>query len=405
MYYSGFSNRNLLIAVTYDEIGNPLSYRDSYQFTWQNGRRLATVSHGSDSISYTYNPDGIRTSKTVSGAVTKFHTMNSTLLGQTKGSDTIVFLYDEKGNKYGFDYNGTKYYYIFNVQGDVIGILNQAGQKIVSYTYDPWGKVQSVDGSEASAIGQINPIRYRGYYYDTETGFYYLQSRYYDPTVRRFLNADAVISGVGRDIRGYNMFSYCMNNPVNLSDNIGNWPQWIKNVVNTVTYIAKTVVKAVAKVAASNPIRKTSTESTSSFVFANHVSKTHLTTPTLMLDAGPAIGKVGLSMTATVESEDPGLFHSYVDIGNDESKYGVGIDIKEWLGVGVGASSAANVYVTAQVTPWVHAEASVGFDGIGVKVGLDIENTSYDLEIKGGLGLILIFAGVPVQSSQYSYQG
>ena len=71
-----------------------------------------------------------------------------------------------------------------------------------------------------------------------------------------------------------------------------------------------------------------------------------------MLDAGPAIGKVGLSMTATVESEDPGLFHSYVDIGNDESKYGVGIDIKEWLGVGVGASSAANVYVTAQVTPW-----------------------------------------------------
>ena len=171
MYYSGFSNRNLLIAVTYDEIGNPLSYRDSYQFTWQNGRRLATVSHGSDSISYTYNPDGIRTSKTVSGAVTKFHTMNSTLLGQTKGSDTIVFLYDEKGNKYGFDYNGTKYYYIFNVQGDVIGILNQAGQKIVSYTYDPWGKVLSVDGSEASAIGQINPIRYRGYYYDTETGF------------------------------------------------------------------------------------------------------------------------------------------------------------------------------------------------------------------------------------------
>ena len=224
MYYSGFSNRNLLIAVTYDEIGNPLSYRDSYQFTWQNGRRLATVSHGSDSISYTYNPDGIRTSKTVSGAVTKFHTMNSTLLGQTKGSDTIVFLYDEKGNKYGFDYNGTKYYYIFNVQGDVIGILNQAGQKIVSYTYDPWGKVLSVDGSEASTIGQFNPIRYRGYYYDTETGFYYLQSRYYDPEVRRWINSDGYISSIGGDIRGYNMFAYCMNNPVTLSDNTGNWP-------------------------------------------------------------------------------------------------------------------------------------------------------------------------------------
>ena len=221
MYYSGFSNRNLLIAVTYDEIGNPLSYRDSYQFTWQNGRRLATVSHGSDSISYTYNPDGIRTSKTVSGAVTKFHTMNSTLLGQTKGSDTIVFLYDEKGNKYGFDYNGTKYYYIFNVQGDVIGILNQAGQKIVSYTYDPWGKVLSVDGSEASTIGQINPIRYRGYYYDTETGFYYLQSRYYDPTTRRFLNADGII-GANQDAICYNLFAYCSNNPIMFTDASGN---------------------------------------------------------------------------------------------------------------------------------------------------------------------------------------
>ena len=117
--------------------------------------------------------------------------MNGTLLGQTKGSDTIVFLYDEKANRYGFDYNGTKYYYIFNVQGDVIGILNQAGQKIVSYTYDPWGKLLSIEGPQAGTIGQINPIRYRGYYYDTETGFYYLQSRYYDPTMKRFLSCDS----------------------------------------------------------------------------------------------------------------------------------------------------------------------------------------------------------------------
>ena len=207
-------------AITYDEIGNPLTYRDGYQFTWQHGRRLATVSHGSNSISYTYDPDGIRTSKTVNGTTTKYHVMNGTLLGQTKGSDTIVFLYDEKANKFGFDYNGTKYYYIFNVQGDVIGILNQAGQKIVSYTYDPWGKVLSVDGSEASAIGQLNPIRYRGYYYDTETGFYYLQSRYYDPTVRRFLNADNIL-GANQNILSYNLFAYCSNNPINYCDPSG----------------------------------------------------------------------------------------------------------------------------------------------------------------------------------------
>ena len=191
-----------------------------YAFTWQYGRRLSSISHNGDSISYTYDPDGIRTSKTVNGTTTKFHIMNGTLLGQTRGSDKIVFLYDEKANRYGFDYNGTKYYYIFNVQGDVIGILNQAGQKIVSYTYDPWGKVPSVDGSEASTIGQINPIRYRGYYYDTETGFYYLQSRYYDPITRRFLNADDRINGT-TGLIGFNIFSYCNNNPIINSDPSG----------------------------------------------------------------------------------------------------------------------------------------------------------------------------------------
>ena len=144
--------------------------------------------------------------------------MNGTLLGQTRGSDKIIFLYDEKGNKYGFDYNGTKYYYIFNVQRDVIGILNQSGAQIVSYQYDPWGKVLSVDGSEASTIGQLNPIRYRGYYYDTETGFYYLQSRYYDPTVRRFLNPDTLILEDAK----IDLISYCKNNPVNYVDPSGN---------------------------------------------------------------------------------------------------------------------------------------------------------------------------------------
>ena len=207
-------------TITYDEIGNPLAYRDGYAFTWQYGRRLSSISHNGDSISYTYDPDGIRTSKTVNGTTTKYHVMNGTLLGQTKGSDTIVFLYDEKGNKYGFDYNGTKYYYIFNVQGDVIGILNQSGSQIVSYQYDPWGKVLSVSGSEASTIGQINPIRYRSYYYDTETGFYYLQSRYYDPKVRRFLNADGIL-GANQDLLSYNLFAYCSNDRVNFCDPTG----------------------------------------------------------------------------------------------------------------------------------------------------------------------------------------
>ena len=101
---------------------------------------------------------------------------------------------------------------------------------LCEYEYDAWGNVLTIkDGSgnlitDESHIAHINPIRYRGYYYDVETGLYYLNSRYYDAEVGRFISADAVISGLGGSIQGYNMFSYCMNNPVNMSDSTGNWP-------------------------------------------------------------------------------------------------------------------------------------------------------------------------------------
>ena len=217
--YRGKALKLFVITSTNNEIGKTLSRCEAAPLPGSVVGGLATASRGSDSISYTYDPDGIRTSKTVNGTTTKYHVMNGTLLGQTKGNDTIVFLYDEKGNKYGFDYNGTKYYYIFNVQGDVIGILNQSGSQIVSYQYDPWGKVLSVSGSEASTIGQINPIRYRGYYYDTETGFYYLQSRYYDPTTRRFLNIDDYVDP-NKGIDGLNLFVYSKNNPINFVEDV-----------------------------------------------------------------------------------------------------------------------------------------------------------------------------------------
>ena len=96
--------------------------------------------------------------------------------------------------------------------------------------YGAWGNysVHDKDGKKntsASFIGHINPLRYRGYYYDTETGFYYVSSRYYDPEIGRWINADNAIAGVGGDIRGYNLFAYCMNDPVNMSDHTGHWPQ------------------------------------------------------------------------------------------------------------------------------------------------------------------------------------
>jgi len=132
------------------------------------------------------------------------------------------FLYDESGSPYSFIYNGTQYYYVKNLQGDVMRIVNTSGTVVANYTYDAWGKVTN----SGNIVGLYNPIRYRGYYYDTDTGFYYLQSRYYDPAIKRFINADGAISGVGSEILGYNQYAYCMNNPVNTIDSDGYWPEW-----------------------------------------------------------------------------------------------------------------------------------------------------------------------------------
>ena len=118
------------------------------------------------------------------------------------------------------EFMGQLYYYVYNLQGDVVGLVDKTGTTMVTYKYDVWGKPESTTGPMATTLGVANPFRYRGYYYDTESGFYYLQSRYYDPEVGRFLNADGIL-GANQDILSYNLYAYCSNNPVNLSDPTG----------------------------------------------------------------------------------------------------------------------------------------------------------------------------------------
>ena len=213
-------------VLTYDSIGNPLNWRDNMSLNWSYGRRLTGVTKGTDTISYTYDAEGLRTSKTVNGTTTDYYWLEGVLQGQKTGNEHIIFLYDENGTAYGMlvNDNGTEsyYYYLFNLQGDIVGIMDSTGTTVVEYTYDAWGQLLSTTGTLADTIGQKNPLRYRGYYYDTETGFYYLQSRYYDPEVQRFINADGYVS-TGQGISGYNMFAYCGNNPINMADPTGNY--------------------------------------------------------------------------------------------------------------------------------------------------------------------------------------
>ena len=172
--------------------------------TWE-GRELqaATVTAGPRAV-YEYNSNGIRTKKTLAGTVKYDYVVDgSRILSETVTHSsmgttyTLYYLYDETGSVQGFIYNNQHYYFQKNLQGDVIRILNNYGEVVTEYTYDAWGKVLTTTGSLASTIGQYYPFRYRGYYYDTETGFYYLQSRYYDPVVGRFLNADSIIGANG----------------------------------------------------------------------------------------------------------------------------------------------------------------------------------------------------------------
>ena len=210
-------------AITYDAIGNPLEYRGIMDFTWENGRQLAQADIGNVTASYTYNPDGTRISKTVSGVRTDiFVDAGGGILGQKTGNSLMTFMYDVTGRRDGFILDGVSYYYTYNAQGDVTAIVNSGFQTVAEYTYDSWGKLLSITGSLAGTVGVSNPFRYRGYYYDNETSLYYLQSRYYDPETGRFINADGLVDN--RTVGSQNLFAYCFNNPVNMEDYTGCYP-------------------------------------------------------------------------------------------------------------------------------------------------------------------------------------
>ena len=121
---------------------------------------------------------------------------------------------------YSLSYNGTFYYYITNLQGDVMKLVSASGTAVATYTYDAWGNILSTTGTNGT-LANANPLRYRGYYYDSETKLYYLQSRYYDPAIGRFINADRLAS-TGQGFIGCNMFAYCLNGPANYTDTNGN---------------------------------------------------------------------------------------------------------------------------------------------------------------------------------------
>ncbi len=195
--------------ITYDEIGNPIQYLDGMKFTWDSGRQLSKINLDEDEITYSYKSDGLRTQKIVNGKATKYLLDGTKIIAEETEGNKIWYSYDSNDYVIGFEYNNQKYYYGKNIQNDITGIYNNDGDIVVEYLYDDWGNVVSISGDQE--LGNLNKFRYRSYYHDEESGFYYLQSRYYDSETGRFLNAD-------EKLVTYNAFAYCENNPINYAD-------------------------------------------------------------------------------------------------------------------------------------------------------------------------------------------
>ncbi len=253
----GYNNSNWLdqlssyngINITYDTIGNPITIGNDISMNWINGRELNNYSNESAglNVSYKYNANGIRTSKIVNGIETKYYLEGDNIIYEKKQNNLIYYLYDYTG-LIGLNYNGETFYYVRNLQGDIIGIINDNSEQVVTYEYDSWGKVLSIkDASgnlivDSNNIGYINPFRYRGYYYDNETELYYLNSRYYNPEWKRFINADTILCA-NKDILSPNLYAYVSNNPIMYSDPTGHG--LLKKIKKAIKKAVKKAIKAV----------------------------------------------------------------------------------------------------------------------------------------------------------------
>ena len=206
-------------AIAYDAIGNPLN-DGTWTYTWQNGRQLQKMQKAGVTAEFVYNADGLRVQKTVNGVATKYTLHGKNVVHMTSGTDELHFFYDAQNRPAVVVYNGTAYAYVKSLQGDIVAILDENGNTVVSYGYDAWGATLWCTGELAETLGKVQPFRYRGYVFDEETGLYYLRSRYYSSALTRFINQDAIFK-TKKTLFSANMYMYCYNSPTLRSDSNG----------------------------------------------------------------------------------------------------------------------------------------------------------------------------------------
>ena len=225
-------------TICYDAIGNPLN-DGTWTYTWQNGRQLQKMQKAGVTVEFVYNADGLRVQKTVNGVATKYTLHGKNVVHMTSGTDELHFFYDAQNRPTVVVYNGVPYAYVKSLQGDIVAILDENGNTVVSYGYDAWGATLWCTGELAETLGKVQPFRYRGYVFDEETGLYYLRSRYYSSECCRFVISDNSTGAIGKLIRS-NTYAYCENNAPNKVDDDGRESMWLgrraskKELINAV---------------------------------------------------------------------------------------------------------------------------------------------------------------------------
>ncbi|MGN0819002.1 MAG: RHS repeat-associated core domain-containing protein [Christensenellaceae bacterium] len=257
--YADNGNKDKLLsfngeACSYDVLSRPVIYRNK-AVNWYFVNRLSSY----DGVQFKYNYNGVRLFKTVGTKTTKFFYDGAKLLCQNDGTDNLYFYYGTEGVT-AFRYNGAVYHYKKDMFGNILGIYDANGNVLTKYVYDAWGNHKTFalnngewvditsqtayneNSSLAEKIAILNPFRYRSYYFDIETGLYYLQSRYYDPETGRFISPDDISYLDPETIHGLNLFAYCLNNPVMAIDPSGYAPSWLQGLAIGLAIIGAVLV-------------------------------------------------------------------------------------------------------------------------------------------------------------------
>ena len=214
-------------SISYDAVGNITAYQGK-TLTWYRGSLLQSLTLNGKKAVYYYDSEGHRVQwKDLNGTSHKNYWCGNKLMGTKYGDVLVQFVYGADKSPMMLKKGEKEYYYLYNSQNDVIGLIDSDGKQVVNYSYDAWGKQTGLTDTSGENIGKLNPFRYRAYCYDDDTKLYVTASRYYDPELCRFLcadNFDVVIEKMF-SMNGKNLYVYCCNNPVNAVDEEGSLAQ------------------------------------------------------------------------------------------------------------------------------------------------------------------------------------